>query len=585
VKRIAIFILIAVKLGAQSFEPNSIDESADPDEGHYLNELFATLFQSFDLEIADSSTLDDRGFSLEAISSILKWQAQGAKQSSLKKLEDSMSDRDSDLLESITWNGKRGTGLTFRQRLQTSASMDGWRTLHKGRVRSDWGNLVFLLEQDPGEASFSDHSILTLSSNRIPTFQQVILGDFHVRWGAGLILNQQGLRSSLNPNSLRIRSPLSITPHFSSRETDYFRGIAGQWTYSRVKGSIFLSSRQAIGVLNDTGFHEDSDGIHPVGKQFQRRSQRFAGMAGLYDAGSFIFFSAITFNPQLRPATQYELGMTWQINDSQLFQIFTDQSDFIMGRSILVWSYSSKPVVIAIQYRNYDTRIPLSSGSVLALLGSAATNESGIAVRTQIRPGKNVLLRYSLDTGFSAKLYNLKESDRVVYHKSQVIIRQAQREWQLDFSLKRSGPITPSDIWRDETKYMQITKLAVSIDQKISKYFNYRLNMKTASNSTNKSALIQQRMLVSAHSMKASVGFVRFVVPDYTLRLSIYESSLLESFSFYTAFEDGQRWFIYLKRRFRDQVDLELRLAHSRLDRQLMEAKQLDVSFQLSVVL
>ena len=580
-----IFLLFSVLLGAQSLDEIVVDETEDPDEGHYLNELLVTLFQPFNLEIADSSMLDSKGFSREAITSILEWQGKGASRSALKRLQKRLGESDKVLLQQISWEGKEGIGLNLRQRLQSGASSEGWRILQKGRLRSPWGNLIFLLEQDPGEARLSDHSILTLSSHRLPGFHQVMLGDFHVRWGAGLILNQQGFRSSLNPNSLLIRSPLAITPHYSSRETDYFRGIAGEWNLAGIKAAMFISSRKAVGVFDGVEFREDSDGIHPSGKQYNNFTQRFAGMAGIFEAGALELFSAVIFNPETKPAGQYELGMTWHISGSQLLQLFTDRYRLGEGRSIIAWSYKSKTVIYSIQYRRYKTTTPLSSGSVLALLGTSATNESGLAIRTQIRPNKQVLLRYALDTGFSSTLNDLKENNRVVQHKVQLFLKQTQRDWQLDISLKRAGPITPIDIWNSEINYDQISKLALSLSQKISPKFQYRLNLKTATNSSDKSMLIQQRLMLNAVSLKASIGFVRFIVPEYGLRLSIYETSLLESFSFYTAYEDGQRWFIYVERRFREQVDLEMRLAHSHLDQLPFGAKQLEVSLQLSIVL
>ena len=580
-----IFLVFTFQLGAQSFDARNVDENEDPNEEHYLNELLESIFQPFDLKNADSSQLDSRGFSQVAISAILKWQGESGTKHAIKTLQKGLSEQDINLLDRLTWKGNHGKVLTLRQSLHSSASLNGWRILQKARVGSRWGELMYLIEQDPGEARLSDHSILTFASNLIPGFTQVILGDFHVRWGAGIILNQPGFRANLNPGSLLVKSQLAITPHYSSRETDYFRGVAAKWALSRVNGAIFLSNREVIGVQSEAGFKEDSDGIHPAGKQFQTSSERMAGVAGNYDIGSFRCFGAIILNSQISLTSQCEFGVTWQINDSQVVQVFTGLTGIQGGRSVLVWSYSSNPVILSIQYRKYRSRIPMSSGFVFTMLGTDAINESGIVARLQIKPAKKVLFRYALDTGFSAKLNSLTQSNRIVQHKTQVILRQVKREWQLDLSLKHSGPVTPNDIWHDQVSYARITKIAISLDQVIGSNFQYRLNLKTAKSPSNKSLLIQQRLLINTFPLKASIGFVRFIVPDFALRLSIYESGLLESFSFFTAYQDGQRWFLYLKRRFREQVDLELRLAHSHLDQEQMTAKQLDVSFQLSVVL
>jgi len=84
--------------------------------------------------------------------------------------------------------------------------------------------------------------------------------------------------------------------------------------------------------------------------------------------------------------------------------------------------------------------------------------------------------------------------------------------------------------------------------------------------------------------LRIIVGLVRYIVPEADLRLSIYESNVVESFSFFTAFNDGQRWFIYFSNHFNKQARMELRLSETSKYESLNYSKQLDFSFQLSVV-
>jgi len=69
------------------------------------------------------------------------------------------------------------------------------------------------------------------------------------------------------------------------------------------------------------------------------------------------------------------------------------------------------------------------------------------------------------------------------------------------------------------------------------------------------------------------------------MRLSIYETSVAESFSFYTAFDDGDRWFLYLKQQTLNWFDMEMKLVQTRSFDAPVVHKQLAISLQMSVVL
>ena len=97
--------------------------------------------------------------------------------------------------------------------------------------------------------------------------------------------------------------------------------------------------------------------------------------------------------------------------------------------------------------------------------------------------------------------------------------------------------------------------------------------------------MIQQRLTWEKGSWKWATGYVRFSIPDYTMRLSVYETSVAESFGFYTAFDDGDRWFLYLKQQLVNWFHIELKLVQTRSFEHASLPKQLAFSLQMSVVL
>ncbi len=581
-----VLVLLFSSFAMTQTDMNSLpDETDDPDEQQFINALLTRIFTPLDLELADSTILGSKGFSLEAIELILEWQKNGVTEKGYQRLHKKLNPDDIQLLSGTVRGEHDLTQIVFRQRIQYSPSLEGWRILHKGRVHNDWLSLVFLIEQDPGEMSLSDHSILAVSSDRIPGLTKLLVGDFHVVWGSGLLLDQQGRRMGLSPSSLVKKLRLALTPHYSTRETDYFHGIAGEWHIRQLQGFAFISNRTALGRFEAGKFHEDSDGIHSPDRSYAMKNLQMAGLAGIYHGPGIQVYLATLFDPASILNPGIELGMQWQLNQSQSIQTFTDNLRLQEGRSIISWSYKIKPFQIAVQYRCFQTTEQNSSSSIFSMLGSQALNEQGLSARLQIRPGSRLLLRYSLDTGTAAHLHALSELRRVIQHKAQLHHRGSCRDWQLDWTQKEDGPFIPDDIWAEEVQFTHINKFAVSLNEKISPGFQYRLNLKTASQPGIRSVLIQQRILVTSDSWKGAAGFARYSIPAYTLRLSIYESGLAESFSFFTAYEDGQRWFLYLKQNTSKQTNLEIRIAGNHLYQNSGPAKQLEFSFQLSVVL
>ncbi|MCF6238324.1 MAG: hypothetical protein L3J79_05865, partial [Candidatus Marinimicrobia bacterium] len=187
---------------AQVEPDRSHDELAEPDEQDFTNSLLRQIFDPTDIETADSVRLQNLGFSLEAIRSILHWQQSGQTKGGYKRFQKTLSEADQQLLGGTIRGSQAAPEIIFRQKLQYSGSLGGWRLLQKGRIQSIWGNLVFLAEQDPGEARLTDHVIFTLSCQRVPYLEKLVLGDFHLTWGSGLLLKQSGSRLGLTPTSL-----------------------------------------------------------------------------------------------------------------------------------------------------------------------------------------------------------------------------------------------------------------------------------------------------------------------------------------------------------------------------------------------
>ncbi len=584
-KAFTIFLLFTIIAFSQLGIGQINEELDDPDENQYFEQLLDRIFQQISLKTADSIALDTHGYSPAAIELIIDWQKQVGRRGSNNWLVKHLQGDDLILMEQDVSKESEITQIQIRQRLQYSPSLAGWRVLNKGRIWSPAGSVNILTEQDPGESQLTDHTIFTVSSYSVPHLDNVILGDFHMNWGGGLILNQQGSRLSLNPSSLIRRRLMTVRPHYSSRELDYFHGLAGSFSTNRINGSAFISSRKMKGLMSSVGFKEDADGIHPNSKSFLIDRMKSAGLALETQISRFRLYGSTLYNPQNSSGLEYELGLAGQLNPSHYFQLFTDNLNLNNCRMLMTWIYSTKSMILSFRYRRYYSEIISLSGSIPTLLGSSAFNEDGISVRLQVRPARTIQVRYALETGSSVKLKSQSDFRTVQHHKIQFRKKMEQGVLQFDYSRKREYAVIEGDGWLKHFTQIEISKAAISLQHHLSSKLKYRLNLKSASNGSDRASLIQQGLSGENERWRWTLGYVRYMVPEYALRLSIYEASVAESFSFYTGFDDGERWFLYLKRQAFSFLDMELKLVQSHSFDKLSLPKQLGMSFQMSVVL
>ncbi len=581
--RYFIFVFILTTIGYGQIDAiQGSDELEDPDETQFLDQLLTRLFQPFPIRTADSTSLIEHGYSREAIESIKRWQKGSM---TLESLGRKIHGDDLILLKQDMRTESQQPQIHIRQRLQYSHSLRGWRVLNKARLWNKWGSVNVLAEQDPGEDQLTDHSVLSLSSSSVPGFDHLIIGDFHVNWGGGLILNHQGARRSLNPKSLLRMKQSSIRPHYSSRETNYFSGVAGSFAYDRIKGTAFISSRTLKGLSTNSQFKEDADGVHPAGKTFDSIKSNDYGLALETNIGGTRFFAATIYQPMKNSGSSYELGFSRDLFNYQKIQIYSNSLNLNNHRTIITWAYFTQLFKVSIQYRLFNSDEVLAPGNISALLGSSAYNEKGVSARAHLRPTRKLHIRYSLDTGYAAELRSVADYRTIQRHKFQIIQKLDKSLVQLDINMKNERPGFNADIWGRQFSNLKLSKYAISLVHNFSRNFRYRVNLKSAFYNGESALLVQQRLQGEKDSWKWSIGYVRFSIPHYTLRLSVYETSVSESFSFYTAFDDGDRWFLYLRYQTLNWFELEMKLIQTQSYIDVVSPKQLAMSLQMSIVL
>ncbi|MCF7823602.1 MAG: hypothetical protein K9N35_05460 [Candidatus Marinimicrobia bacterium] len=555
---------------------NEVDE---PDEGSYHSILLKQLFDPLEISTADSMDLLYRNFPPKAIELILFWQHLGCTSAGYKELQRLWR---SDF-PALPPRKTSGTSMVSRQRIQYNAASDAWRILHKSRIKNESIELTFLIEQDPGESKISDHLVASISSTKIPGTSRFIAGDFNISWGGGLILDQNASRPSMSPGSLTSTLRIQPRPHYSSRETNYFRGIASVWEFSTLNLAAFISSRQAIGQISDDSFKEDSDGIHFVGKSYDYKYLSDIGAAATYEQGSLKLLIASHKSHVSDRNIDAEWGVQYRFAESQMIQLFWD--NFNLSRALLNWSYNGQYLRLSAQYRQFKKTDSSQETQQLTLLGQQSASEGGISFRLLVKPLHGVNIQYALDQASAMRLTSLANRRRLIIHKAQIYFHQGSWRMQFDWSQKNDGPLYDSQIWQDIVHYNRINKLAVSLDESVTSQVRYRINIKTAANQNERSFLLQQRMAWFQDSWRIAAGHVRYLIPASSLRLSVYESGLAESFNFFTAFQDGQHWYLYCRYTNNELSFLEIQFTQTDLYSAASTQKSPSFHVQLSIVL
>jgi len=581
-KRLAIGFCCILQLWASPL----VDELDPPDEQSYSEYILSKWFTPLAINTADSSQLSAVGFTVQAIALILDWQHSGASRAGYKQLLPELSDQDAERLEQYGLDPPVGRQINFRQRGQYRQTQSGWRLLNKGRIRGAWGELVLLTEADPGERRLTDHAVFAWLPRHVPGLQRLLIGDYHVRLAAGLLINQSGSRLGVSPGNLNHRLELKLVPHFSTRETGFYHGLAATWQRKDLRGVGFISRRSRQGHFVAGNFQEAVNGIHVPGSSLTTAVEAKEGVSLMGTLGSLELFAAVISDSFQLHSSRWSWGGQLQFGDHQSAQLEYQPTRNGPDNALVAWNYNSPTIRLAAQLRSLQN-LPLTNpGEVAVLLGTRVLREESFSFRLQIIPHTRMRGRYALDIGRVAARQSMADLQMIWRSRLQFNLRHQRQSWQLDWSRQQRGPVIPADHWSGQAGWSRLTKAAIALEVQRSPTLKFRVNLKTALNQSGLALLAQQRLKAVLPSWEWAVGYSRYQVPAAELRLSIYEQGLQESYSFFTAFGDGQRWSLYVQHALKSGVILELSLAHTRRFDQPGEVVEYpDAGLQLSVVL
>ncbi len=272
----------------------------------------------------------------------------------------------------------------------------------------------FTAEKDAGEPFFVkgypkgyDHHGVHLVLRDVGKLRTVVLGDYRLSFGQGLVLNNDFMGSKAWGTDNIARRTQQPKRHFSTAESGYFRGAAVAAQFGDVSLTAFYSSQWIDANLNDQGEITSlkEDGLHRTPLEMEKRKNTHEQVGGAnityrhgrFQAGASGVYYRYNraFNPVSRTYNQYYLrgSDNWNAGIDYSYQL----PGFIFAGETAIASNGSVATINMVQYRPsgilnlslLHRHYPISYNALHAQVfseGSRVQNERGLYVGVGSQP-------------------------------------------------------------------------------------------------------------------------------------------------------------------------------------------------------
>ncbi len=458
-------------------------------------------------------------------------------------------------------------------------------------------------EKDPGEAffsgsnregfdSYSGHASMKIS----PVIENIILGDFVVRSGQGLVI-WQGFSTGKSLNSLSIsKTNQGIRPYTSADENLYFRGISTTLKKGDLQISLFFSQKKS----DANRAFSDSLGSHFTSLQtsgYHRTKNEIANKNSITDTNTGVIGTWHIRNLKIGATLLYRKFNLPFIRSDQLYNRFRFQGDenIVMGTDYLyskgkyrlfgegavskskglaviqgATAHLHDRLQIAALYRHFDKNYHALWASPFAE-GSSAANETGLYWGIRMLPVKYITLSAYSDIYRSEWI----QFSTAGPSKGWDILAQAdfRPSRKIQFHIRFKNEEKEQRV-RVEEKYEnfpeQHCKSRFHFDYSPDKVFSFKTRMEHVFYKGRKNEngwLVYQDIHYSPANvpLKLSARLAWFHTDSYNSRIYAYENDLLYSFSIPAYFDKGFRTYLNLKYKVSNRTEVWFKVANSTL--------------------
>ena len=133
-----------------------------------------------------------------------------------------------------------------------------------------------LIEKDPGEIRWNDHYVGYIETNHIPGLSKLLVGNFRIEVGQGLVLwGPYGLSKGANPLSPAKKHSRGIIGYTYADENNYLTGTAVETKIRNIR-MLFLASRTPLdATLNSDGTVKSlpASGFHRTASEIDKKDR------------------------------------------------------------------------------------------------------------------------------------------------------------------------------------------------------------------------------------------------------------------------------------------------------------------------
>jgi hypothetical protein len=426
--------------------------------------------------------------------------------------------------------------------------------------------LGVLGEKDAGEPFLTngrkgyDYYSAHLLIKEIGVLKSLAIGDYKVSFGQGLVISNDFSPSRSSQVLQTKRRTNGFRRHFSTNETDFFRGVASTITLNKVDLSFFYSQRKLDATADSmliTSFK--TDGLHRLPRENDKK-----GTVSTHTTGGNIRYATPPFSvgftvvgyyfgdkriePEQKPYNVFAFRGNSAMNMSVDYQLKIKKVTFygetalsqngalatLHGLQLSPASYISWLV----SHRYYDKRYQAFYGNAFGQ-NSSVQNEQGVYLGMQLFPEASwrlsmyadffsfPWLKYSVNTPSSGKEY-MAEAVYTPRNKLSLSIRYQQKETE-------STQINRRQRLRLQTIYAPSSALTLRTTLNGTLYSNFP--------EESLGWMISQSLGFKPSSFPFQLdGYLSyFDTDDYYSRITSYEKNLLYSFSMPSYYGKGLR--------------------------------------------
>ncbi len=258
-------------------------------------------------------------------------------------------------------------------------------------------DMGFLTDKDPGENSINDFSSYFLSIKKIGFINNIIVGDYLVKWGQGLTLwSPYGFSKGADAVFPVKKNSKTISRYISASESNFFRGTALNLGWNNFSITAFYS-RNRVDANVDSVSHgilsTPIDGLHRTGNELAKKgstSETVYGAAvdfrGNYVNTGILFYNS-SFENFFVPGSIYDVKGKKFSYTSIFYDLFIKNINLfgeMVYDGISVASINGikiqacKDIVFLTAVRNYPKSFKNIHGFSFGEKSGAGKNEFGI---------------------------------------------------------------------------------------------------------------------------------------------------------------------------------------------------------------